>query len=182
MDQLLKDFEQKIKSIIDSLRQEFLNIRTNRPTAKLVEDIKVDYLDQQFLVKQLGSISVAPPKEIDISIWDKDAVIAVAKAIQEARGLTPNIDGNLIRVRLPSLTQERREEFSKLVKGSAEQIRIKIRGSRDDANKRVELMFKDKTISEDQKFKSKKKIQDAVDKVNQELESLLAAKIKEINE
>ena len=67
MDQLLKDFEQKIKSIIDSLRQEFLNIRTNRPTAKLVEDIKVNYLDQQFLVKQLGSISVAPPKEIDIS-------------------------------------------------------------------------------------------------------------------
>lgn len=182
MDQLIKELDQKLKTIFESLKQEFFNIRTNRPTAQFVEDIKVDYMDQQFMVKQLGSISIMPPKEIDINVWDKDAVSAVAKAIQEMRNLTPNIDGNLLRINLPSLTQERRDEFTKIIKSVAEQTRIKIRGSRDDVNKKVEQMFKEKFISEDQKFKGKKKIQDSVDKVNQELEKLLANKIKEINE
>ena len=182
MESLLKELDQKLKNILESLKLDFLNIRTNRPTAKFVEDVKVDYMDQQFMVKQLGSISIMPPKEIDITVWDKGAIGAVAKSIQEARNLTPNIDGNVLRINLPPLTDERRNEFIKLVKNAAEQTRIKIRGFRDDGNKKIEQMFKDKTVSEDQKFKGKKKIQEVVDKINQELEKLLESKIKEINE
>lgn len=180
---ILKDLEQKFKYLTDSLKQEFLNIRTNRPTPKLIENVKVDYMGQSMTVKQLGSISVVPPREIDISVWDRGAISPVAKAIENAGlGMTPNIDGNLIRLNLPPLTDERRQELVKLVKNTVEQTRIKIRAMRDDANKKTEADFKAKTISEDQKFKLRDQIQKAVDKVNAEIENLLAGKIKEINE
>jgi len=173
----------KFKTILDGLKQEFLAIRANRPTTKLVEDIKVDYLGQQLAIKQLGSISIVPPREIDINLWDKNAATAVAKAIENAKiGLTPNIDGSLIRLNLPTLTQERREELIKLVKAVAEQHKIKVRLLRDEANKNIDQLFKDKKISEDQKFKEKKQLQDSVVKLNQEIDKLLIAKIKEINE
>lgn len=178
-----KELEQKLKPVADGLKQEFAGIRTNRPTTKLVEDIKVDYFGQQMAIKQLGSISIMPPREIDINVWDKNSVQPVMKAIENAKvGITPSNDGNLIRLNLPTLTDERRVELEKLIKSITEQSRIKIRGLRDEANKRVEQDFKDKKIGEDQKFKTKKQIQDAVNKINAEIETLLANKIKEINE
>lgn len=183
MDEIIKDLENRTRPILDALRQEFITLRANRPNPKLVEDIKVDYFDQKLTVKQLGSISVVPPKEIDIQVWDKNAVAAVAKAVEASSlGVSANIDGNLIRINLPTLTDERRQELSKLVKSVSEQTKIKIRNLRDDSNKKIEQAFKDKKISEDQKFKLKKQIQDIVDKVNKDTENLLAAKIKEINE
>jgi len=178
----VKELEQKLKVIVDSFKQELLGIRTNRPSAKLVEDIRVDYAGQSLMIKQLGSISIVPPKEIDINVWDSSAVASVAKALESSKlGFSANIDGNLIRINLPSLTQERRDELAKLVKSIAEQNRIKIRAGRDDANKKIEQSFKEKKISEDQKFKDRKKIQEAVDKANNEIENLLTGKVQEIN-
>ena len=178
----VKELEQKLKVVVDSFKQELLGIRTNRPSAKLVEDIRVDYAGQSLMIKQLGSISIVPPKEIDINVWDSSAVASVAKALESSKlGFSANIDGNLIRINLPSLTQERRDELAKLVKSIAEQNRIKIRAGRDDANKKIEQSFKEKKISEDQKFKDRKKIQEAVDKANNEIENLLTGKVQEIN-
>jgi len=177
MDEITKDIEQKTKAIFDALRQEIVSIRTNRPTAKLVEDIKADYFGQQTPIKQLASISIVPPREIDISVWDKNALAPVVKAIESSNlGVTANVDGNLIRINLPPLTDERRKELTKLIKGIVEQSRIKIRAMRDEANKKT------KDAPEDQKFKLKEKIQDIVDKTNKEIEAMLAAKIKEIEE
>lgn len=177
MDEIIKDLEQKTKTIFDALRQEIVSIRTNRPTAKLVEDIKADYFGQQMPIKQLASIGIVPPREIDISVWDKNALAPIIKAIESSSlGVTANIDGNLIRINLPPMTDERRKELTKLIKGIVEQSRIKIRAMRDEANKKT------KDASEDQKFKLKEKIQDIVDKTNKEIEALLAAKIKEIEE
>ena len=178
----VKELEQKLKVVVDSFKQELLGIRTNRPSAKLVEDIRVDYAGQSLMIKQLGSISIVPPKEIDINVWDSSAVASVAKALESSKlGFSANINGNLIRINLPSLTQERRDELAKLVKSIAEQNRIKIRAGRDDANKKIEQSFKEKKISEDQKFKDRKKIQEAVDKANNEIENLLTGKVQEIN-
>ena len=177
-----KNLEQKLKPVLEALKQELLNLRTNRPTAKLVEDIKVEYLGQEMLIKQLGSISIILPREIDIAVWDKETVGAVMKAIEASgRGLTANIQGNLIRINLPVLTDERRQELVKLVKSTAESAKIKIRSLRDEANKKVESDFKAKLLSEDQKFKMRDHIQKAVDKANLDLENLLISKIKEIN-
>ena len=178
-----KDFEPKIKTLLETLKQEFANIRTNRPTAKLVENIKVDYLGQQLMVKQLASISIAPPREIDISPWDKGAAAPIARAIEMAGlGVTTSVNGSIVRVVLPVLTAERRAELIKLVKNTTEQMRIKMRSLRDYANKNVERLFKEKQLSEDQKMRTKKQIQEATDKVNKEIETLLEGKIKEINE
>ncbi|OGY65857.1 MAG: ribosome recycling factor [Candidatus Harrisonbacteria bacterium RIFCSPLOWO2_01_FULL_44_18] len=182
-DEVLKDLENRIRPLFGALKQEFITLRTNRPSPKLVEDIKVDYFDQKLTVKQLGSISVVPPREINIQVWDKNAVAPVAKAIEASSlGVSANIDGNLIRINLPTLTDERRQELTRLVKSVTEQTKIKVRNLRDDANKKIEQTFKDKKISEDQKFKLKKQIQDAIDKINKEIENLLEAKTKEINE
>ena len=183
MEDYTKQFEAAAKPAVDTLKSDLSGVRTNRPNPKLVEDIKVDYLGQLLTIRQLGSISIVPPREIDINVWDKGALPSVIKAIETSgRGLTANSDGNLIRINLPVLTDERRQELTKLTKSLVEQAKIKIRSNRDDANKKIEAAYKGKTISEDQKFKEKERVQKSVDKLNAEIETLLAGKIREINE
>ncbi|MBI5079452.1 ribosome recycling factor [Candidatus Wolfebacteria bacterium] len=177
------EFDGKISGILKFFKEQMSGIRSNRPSAKLVEDIQVDYFGQKLPVKQLGSISVIPPCEIQISIWDNQAVNSAAKAI-ESSGLNvaANIDGNLIRINLPLLSNERRQELIKLVREEAEEARIKIRHSRDEQNKKIGRQEEKSEISEDQKFRLKEDIQKAVDKANGEIEQILENKIKEINE
>lgn len=177
----IKHFEQKLSVISGALKEELQGIRTNRPTAKLVENIKVDAYGQQMTVKQLGSISIVPPREIDISVWDKEVIHAVAKAIEDAGlGVTANTEGALIRIHLPTLTDERRKELIKLVKSLIEEARIKVRGARDEANKELEKRLKEGTLSEDQKFTQKEKVQVAVDAANKAIEEMLENKMSEI--
>ncbi|MBI2025009.1 MAG: ribosome recycling factor [Candidatus Harrisonbacteria bacterium] len=183
MEDYAKDLEKAARPVIESFKSELGGVRANRPNPKLVEDIKVDYMEQQFSIKQLGSISIIPPREINVTVWDQASVNAVAKAIETSgRGLTANVNGSVIRINLPTLTDERRQELTKLVKNLTEQIKIKIRSLRDESNKKIESAFKAKQINEDKKFKSKEQVQKNVDKLNAEIETLLAAKIKEISE
>ena len=107
-DQLIKEFEKNLRAAVDYLKNELSGVRTNRPSPKLVDNLKVRYMDQEFTVQQLGAISILPPREIDINVWDKESVNAVVKAIETSgMGLTANPDGNLIRINLPTLTDER---------------------------------------------------------------------------
>jgi len=183
MEDFAKDFEAKSKTAGDALKQELLGIRANRPTTKLVEDIKVDYYNQQMAIKQLASITIVPPREINITAWDKNAVTPIAKAIEASKsGLTANVEGNLIRINLPSLTEERKQELTKYVKSIVENSKIKIRAFRDEINKKIQQAADAKTITEDQKFKFKKQVQDSTDKANKEIETMLMSKIKEIGE
>lgn len=177
------EFNGKISGVLKFFKEQMSGIRSNRPSAKLVEDILVDYFGQKLPIKQLGSISVIPPREIQISIWDNQAVNLVAKAI-ESSGLNvaANIDGNLIRINLPALSEERRQEIIKLAKKEAEEARIKIRHLRDEQNKKIGQREENKEISEDQKFRLKEDTQKAIDKTNGEIERILENKIKEINE
>ena len=176
MEQDIKALEKSLQAMLEKFKDELSAIRTNRPSPKLVEDIKVDYFDQKMTVKQLSSITVVLPREINISVWDRNAVALIAKAIEMSNlGLSANVDGNLIRLNLPPLTDERRQEFIKLVKQLAEQGRIKIRTLRDDANKKA------KELSEDLKFKFLKQTQELVDKCNKEIEIQLLNKVNEIN-
>lgn len=181
MDQLIKDVELKAKSILDNLKIELFGIRTGRPHPQLVSDVKVNYNETQFTVKQLGSIGINPPREIVVSLWDMGAVPAVAKALQDSvAGATVAIDGQNVRVNLPPLSDDRRKELAKAAKTITEERRIKIRAIRDDANKQLERMKKEKVITEDMHFKGKKKIQESVDKVGKEIDVMLSAKVKEI--
>lgn len=178
-----KELDSKLKTIIEAFKNELLGIRSNRPSPKMLEDIQVEYFGQMMPIKQLGSISVVPPREMQVSVWDQGALQAVAKAIEEAKmGLSVAVTGNIIRVNLPALSDERRNEVIKLAKSVSEIYRIKIRASRDEANKKIEQMEKEKQITEDMKFKSKKKVQEMIDKANGDIETALAGKIREIGE
>jgi ribosome recycling factor len=178
-----KDLEAKLKAITEHLKQELSGVRTNRPNPKLIEDIKAEYFEVPTPVKQLGSIAVVPPRELQISVWDQSAIAPIAKAIESANlGVSVSVSGNMIRVALPMMSNERRAELVKISKTSSEEARIKVRGARDEANKKAEAAEKAKEISEDAKFNLKKKIQEAVDKTNKDIEAMLLGKIKEIEE
>ncbi|MBI5401319.1 ribosome recycling factor [Candidatus Wolfebacteria bacterium] len=179
----LKELEVKLKHFIDALKAEFLTVRSNRPSPRMVEDIPVEAYGQKMTVKQLGAISVVPPSQIQITVWDKSAVNAVAKAVESSNlKVSANIDGAVIRINLPPLSDERRKEFEKMVKKQAEETKIKVRSLRDEINKKITRDFEDKKISEDDKFNFKEKVQKEVDKANGEIEKILEMKIKEINE
>ncbi|MEE8131798.1 MAG: ribosome recycling factor [Candidatus Paceibacterota bacterium] len=180
---IIKDLETKIDGAIQYFKEQLAGIRGGRPTPKLVEDIPVDYLEQKLTVKQLGSISIVPPREIQISVWDKQGVANVVKAIESSSlSITANIEGNLIRINLPPLSQERRLELVKIVKKEAEETKIKIRSFRDETNKKISHQLEQGEINEDDKFRLKEEAQKLVDKSNEEVERVLENKIKEIEE
>ncbi len=181
--QILEEFKMQSGHIVDTLKKEMSGIRTNRPTTALVENIKVDYYGQPLPLKQLGTVGITPPREIHIQVWDQSAVGSVVKAIEiSSLGLTANTEGNVIRIYLPELSLERREELKKHVKRVAEDHRIKIRHLRDEINKKAQKAFDDHEINEDQKFKLKDEIQKQTNKVNEDIEKTIEAKIKEISE
>jgi len=167
--------------ILEKFKQEIAGIRGNRPSPALVENLKVDYFGQSLLVKQLGSISILPPREIDINVWDKNAVTPIVKTI-EAAGLSVNFEGNLIRINLPPLTEERRQELIKTVRKIAENYRIQLRHQRDETNKEITHSFDAKEITEDKKFKLKEENQKNTDEINKQIEEILAKKTKELQE
>ena len=180
---ILKEAETKTSEIIKYLKDRLAGVRGSRPSPKLFEDLPVDYFGQKLPVKQLASIGVVPPREIQITVWDKQVVSGVAKAIESSNlNVSANIEGNTIRINLPPLSEERRQELAKVVRKEAEETRIKIRALRDEINKKIVQDFEAKKITEDDKFKLKEKVQETVDKTNSEIEKILENKIKEINE
>jgi ribosome recycling factor len=183
MDQILSELKVKGQGVMENLKKALAAVRTTRPSAALVEDIKVNYYNQMMSVKQLGTISIQPPREISIQIWDKEAVALAAKAIESSTlNLSANIDGQTIRIYLPELSQERRDELVKHIKKVTEEHRIQTRHLRDEANKKIQVAFEENELNEDQKFKTKEQVQKEVDELNEETEKALNNKIKEINE
>lgn len=179
----LDEFKTGIAGALQELKKEVGGVRANRPSATLLEDIKVNYYGEQTPMKHLGSVSVQPPRELIIQIWDAGAVASAAKAIEStALGLTPNIEGNTIRIFLPELSSERREELKKYVKKIAEQFRIQVRQLREAANKTIESQFDEGELGEDQKFKLKEDVQKHTETTNKEIEKVVDAKMVEIDE
>lgn len=179
----IKDLEEKLKKAGESLKNELAGLRANRPSPKLIEGVAVDYAGQRMTVRQLGSITIAPPRDLVVSVWDANALPAVAKGIEAANlGVSVAVQGSIVRVTLPALSNERRAEIEKLAKKITEEHRIRVRAARDEAMKAIERAEKEKQISENEKFALKKKAQDAVDKQNKDIEAHLAAKVKEVYE
>jgi ribosome recycling factor len=183
MDTILKELEAKLKSLLSRYEEELKGVRTNRPSVGLLEDIKIEYYGQVMPLKQLASIAIQPPRDLAVSVWDKNAAGAVAKGIEMAKaGFSVSNDGSAIRVSLPALTDERRAELSKLVKKMTEETRISLRGARDEANKKARAAEEAKTMNEDQVFKTKEQVQKAVDQANKTVEAQLDKKLKEVAE
>ena len=172
-----------LTTAVQKFAEELKTIRSSRPSVQLVEDIRVDYYGEMLPIKQLGSISIHPPKNIEIQVWDKNAASPVMKAIEGAgMGLSVGSEGNIVRATLPPLTDERRAEFTKLVKKLAEATRIQIRGRRDDSMKKLKGAEEAGKLSEDQVFKAKERAQKLVDNANRDVETALESKLKELQE
>ncbi|BCX16027.1 MAG: ribosome-recycling factor [Candidatus Parcubacteria bacterium] len=177
-----KKFKDSLAQIEKAFREEIASVRGSRPTPALVEDVLVDYYGQKVPLKQLASISVIPPREIQISAWDKMAVSGIIKAVSSALNLQAVSDGSVIHINFPSLTQERRQELIRLVKEKTEEFKVRSRLLRDEVKKEISEKEKNKEITEDDKFQLNERIQKILDEFNERVEDYLKKKIDEINE
>ncbi|MCK4519186.1 MAG: ribosome recycling factor [Candidatus Omnitrophica bacterium] len=183
VDQIMKEAEQKMKKTLEITQGEFSAIHTGRASRSLVEGLKVDYYGSQTPLKQLANISTPEARLIIIQPWDPSSVEPIEKAIFKSDlGLTPNNDGKVIRVNVPQLTQERRENLVKIVKSLAEEGKVAIRAVRRDANEKVKKAKNSSDITEDDEFKFHDKIQELTDKYAKEMDGILEKKQTEIRE
>lgn len=167
--------------ILEFYKSDIASISTGRANPALVEDIEVDYYNQKFRVKELASISAPEPRTIVIQPWDKGVIEAIGGAIRKSDlGLNPVVDGQIIRLNIPSLTEERRKEFIKLLKQKAEESRIKIRRIREDIWDRVQKMERAHEIREDEKFKAKDDLQKLINEYNRKIEDMEKKKEEEL--
>ncbi len=174
----LDELKKKFDGLIQELKDEFSTIRTNRPTPKLIEDIKAEYVEQSLTIKQLGSIGIEHPRSLIVTPWDVESGAQVAKAIEEANlGLSVAVQGNVVRITLPDLTNERRDELSRIVKTTAEKIRIKMRTLREEVHRKV-----NQEPDNDDKFRGKENLQKIVDNFNGAVDKQVEDKLKEIRE
>ena len=175
--------EERMKKAIEVLRREYSSLRAGRATTGLLDKITVDYYGAQSPINQVANISIPEPRTIVIQPWDKKMLPAIEKAILKSDlGLTPNNDGMVIRLILPQLTQQRRQELTKLVHKGAEDSRVAIRNLRRDANESLKKVEKDKAASEDEVKKAQEEIQKLTDKYIKEVDQVMAVKEKGIME
>jgi ribosome recycling factor len=177
------DTEQKMKKSIENLKKEFSRVRTGRATPALLDGITVDYYGSPMQVNQVASIAVPDARLITIQPWEKTMLAPIEKAIQASNlGLNPQNDGNLIRLPIPPLSEERRAELFKTCKKTGEESKVAIRNIRRDSNEKLKKGEKDKEITQDQEKKALDDIQKLTDKYIKEVDALLVLKEKEIME
>lgn len=175
--------EEKMKKSLERLKQEFSGLRTGRATGTLLDHIKVDYYGSVVPLKQVAAVSVPEGRTLEVKPWDIGALPAIEKAIRTSDlGLNPNNDGKIIRLSIPTLTEERRKELVKVAKKMAEDFRIAIRNDRRDAMEKIKKAEKDKTISEDQRKNAEQTLQHLTDQYIRRVDEVLAVKEKDILE
>ena len=174
--------QKRMDGVIESLKRDFSGLRTGRASAKLLDPVVVDLYGQKMPMNQVGTVSVPEPRMITVQVWDKSAVSAVDKAIRESNlGLNPVIDGNLLRMPIPQLTKERRQELAKLAAKYAETARVAVRNVRRDGNDLLKKLEKDSDMSKDDHRRAQDDVQELTDKYVKEIDGLLSAKDEEIN-
>jgi len=181
--ELLHETEEKMKRAIENLRKEFSNVRAGRATPAMLERVTVDYYGTPTPVNQVANVSSPEPRMLIIQPWEKKMLAAIEKSILKSDlGLTPNNDGNTIRLNIPQLTQQRRTELVKTTKKIAEEAKVAVRNLRRDSNDVLKKLEKDKTISEDENKRAQEEIQKLTDKYVKEVDRAAEHKEKEIME
>ena len=183
MKEIHKETEARMSKAVEAVNREFVEVRTGRAHPGLIEGLHVNYYGTMTLLKQMASISVPDPKTVVIQPWDPSAIVEIEKAIMNSKlGVMPNNDGKVIRLNIPPLSTERREELKKVVKDMAEHGRISLRTIRREANERIKKSENDHLISEDESFRGHEDIQKLTDKFIKEIDNILAGKSKELED
>lgn len=178
---IIDSTKERMQKTISVLKTELGGLRAGRANAQLLDRIMVDYFGTPTPIQQIGNISTPEPRMLLISVWDNKLIPAVEKAIQKSDlGINPSNDGKVIRLLFPELNEERRKELVKIVKKKGEESKIAIRAIRRDANEQIKKDEKDNLITEDDRKFLDDKVQKLTDDLVKEIESILAAKEKEI--
>ncbi|MBI5149238.1 MAG: ribosome recycling factor [Candidatus Omnitrophica bacterium] len=181
--EIVRDTETKMKKTIESSRREFNEVRTGRAHPGLIEGMHVDYFGTPTMIKQLAAISVPDPRTIVVQPWDPSVIAEIEKAVAASKlGVTPYNDGKIVRLSIPQLSEERRQELKKVVKEMAEKSRVSLRTIRRDANDRIKKLQNEKTVPEDEAFKAQDEIQKLTDRFIKEIDALLEDKSKALVE
>ncbi|GAB4231083.1 MAG: ribosome recycling factor [Methyloligellaceae bacterium] len=177
----LKDIERRMKGAVANLKHEFATLRTGRANASILEPITVDAYGSQMPLDQLATITVPEPRMISVQVWDKSLVQAVEKAIRESDlGLNPVVEGQVLRLPIPELNEERRQELAKVAHKYAEQARIAVRNVRRDGMETLKKQEKAGEIGQDEQHTRAGEVQELTDKLIKEIDEALAAKEAEI--
>ena len=180
-EETIKNCNSKMKKAFSVFTQELASLRTGRANAAMLDIIKVEVYGQKMSINQLATISTPEPRLITVQVWDQNNVSLIDSAIQKSNlGINPQIDGQLMRIPIPSLNEERRNELKKIMGGLAEKAKVSIRNIRREANDKLKKDLKDKLIGEDECKNSEKKIQNITDEQTSELEKKLQEKEKEV--
>lgn len=181
MPEIIDIAKEKMTKTINVMNQEFASLRAGRANPQALDRIMVDYYGTMTPINQLGNLSTPEPRMLIISLWDTKMIPAVEKAIQKSDlGINPANDGKVIRLIFPELTQERRKELGKIVKKKAEESKVAVRSIRRDAVEQVKKQKKDSVITEDDQKRLEDKIQKLTDEKIKEIDTIAAAKEKEI--
>lgn len=181
LEQIRSDTERKMEKSVESVRHDLVGIRSGKATPNLLDSVKVEAYGQKTPLNQLASISVPDPKSLLVQPWDKSIIGDVVRAIQMAElGFNPQVDGNLVRIPVPPLSEDRRRELVRLCKKIAEEGKVAVRNVRRDANEKLKKAQKDKEISEDEMHKGNDLVQKMTDKFIDEIEGVAITKEQEL--
>ena len=176
-----KSHSLKMDKSIEAFTKELSSLRTGRANAAMLDLVRVDVYGQQMPINQIGSITTPEPRIINIQVWDQNNVSLVDSAIRKSElGLNPQIDGQLIRLPIPELNEERRNELKKMIKSMGEKCKISIRNIRRDANEELKKLLKSKEIGEDEEKSHEKKVQTITDDHIKSVDEKVSLKEKEI--
>ena len=176
-----KNYNQKMDKTFDVFVKELTSLRTGRANSNMLDLIKVDVYGQKMPINQLGSITTPEPRTINIQVWDLNNVTLIDSVIKKSElGLNPQIDGQLIRLPIPDLSEERRNEIRKLIKSIGEKCKVSIRNIRREANDELKILLKTKDIGEDEEKKFEKIVQNYTDNHIKKIDEKVETKEKEI--
>jgi len=175
------NYKQKMNKTFEAFTKDLSALRTGRANASMLDIIKVDVYGQKMPINQLGTITAPEPRTLNIQVWDQNNVMLIDSSIRKSEmGLNPQIDGQLIRIPIPNLNEERRNELKKVIKTLAEKSKVSIRNKRREANDVIKAMLKEKKISEDENNKYEKDIQKITDQEVKKIDEKVSQKEKEI--
>jgi len=181
--EVIREMEGALNKNYDALGKELARVRTGRASISILDSVRVDYYGTKTPLNQCASLSTPEPRLIVVRPWDKNLAPEIEKAILAANiGLTPSSDGEIIRLPIPSLTEERRKELVKMIKRYGEDHKVSIRGTRRDSNEMLKEMEKEGEITEDDSKKASKKVQELTDQASKKIDEMITQKEKEIME
>jgi ribosome recycling factor len=183
LEQIVSKTKPGMEKAVEHFKEELGKLRTGRANAAMVENLTVDYYGSKSPLKQIANINVPEPRLIVIAPWNKDNLVDIEKAINDAQlGFNPTNDGQVIRIAVPALNEERRLELAKVLGKYAEVARVAVRQAREEAWDEIQEMVKEGQLGEDSKFSGKEKLQKIVDEYNSKIEGIREKKEKEVME